>query len=82
MPGIHVHAFSALEIWQGAATLGLELEPYLALLRDLGLSSLPGTAAEVLDDEVRAVICPDKVTTDAVAAGARRRAPRRPCGRT
>jgi FO synthase len=64
VPGIHVHAFSALEIWQGAATLGLELEPYLAMLRDLGLSSLPGTAAEVLDDEVRAVICPDKVTTD------------------
>jgi FO synthase len=63
VPGIHVHAFSALEIWQGAATLGLELEPYLTMLRDLGLSSLPGTAAEILDDEVRRVICPDKVTT-------------------
>ncbi len=64
VPGIHVHAFSALEIWQGAATLGLPLDEYLALLRDEGLSSLPGTAAEVLDDEVRRVICPDKVTTD------------------
>ena len=63
VPGIHVHAFSALEIWQGAATLGLPLEEYLARLRDLGLGSLPGTAAEVLDDEVRRVICPDKVTT-------------------
>jgi FO synthase len=63
VPGIHVHAFSALEVWQGAATLGLALEDYLALLRDLGLGSLPGTAAEVLDDEVRRVICPDKVTT-------------------
>ncbi len=63
VPGIHVHAFSALEVWQGAATLGLELEEYLAHLRDLGLGSLPGTAAEVLDDEVRRVICPDKVTT-------------------
>ncbi len=63
VPGIHVHAFSALEIWQGAATLGLALDDYLALLRDLGLGSLPGTAAEVLDDEVRRVICPDKVTT-------------------
>ena len=63
VPGIHVHAFSALEIWQGAATLGLSLEAYLARLRDLGLGSLPGTAAEVLDDEVRRVICPDKVTT-------------------
>jgi FO synthase len=64
VPGIHVHAFSALEIWQGAATLGVPLADYLARLRDLGLSSLPGTAAEILDDEVRAVICPDKVTTD------------------
>jgi FO synthase len=64
VPGIHVHAFSALEVWQGAATLGLDLESYLRRLRDLGLGSLPGTAAEVLDDEVRAVICPDKVTTD------------------
>jgi FO synthase len=64
VPGMHVHAFSALEIWQGAATLGLDLETYLARLRDLGLGSLPGTAAEILDDEVRAVICPDKVTTD------------------
>jgi FO synthase len=63
VPAIHVHAFSALEVWQGAATLGLSLEEYLARLRDLGLGSLPGTAAEVLDDEVRIVICPDKVTT-------------------
>jgi FO synthase len=64
LPELHVHAFSALEVWQGAATLGLELEQYLELLRDLGLGSLPGTAAEILDDEVRAVICPDKVTTE------------------
>ena len=63
VPDIHVHAFSALEIWQGAATLGLSLHDYLARLRDLGLGSLPGTAAEVLDDEVRRIICPDKVTT-------------------
>jgi FO synthase len=63
VPEMHVHAFSALEVWQGAATLGLSLDEYLAMLRDLGLGSLPGTAAEVLDDEVRRVICPDKVTT-------------------
>jgi FO synthase len=63
VPGIHVHAFSALEVWQGAATLDLSLEEYLSRLRDLGLGSLPGTAAEVLDDEVRRLICPDKVTT-------------------
>jgi FO synthase len=63
VPGLHVHAFSALEVWQGAATLGLTLERYLALLRDEGLGSLPGTAAEILDDAVRRVICPDKVST-------------------
>ena len=64
VPGLHIHAFSALEVWQGAATLGLSLEGYLARLRDLGLGSLPGTAAEILDDEVRAIICPDKVSTE------------------
>ena len=63
VPELHVHAFSALEIWQGAATLGLPLDDYLTRLRDAGLASLPGTAAEVLDDEVRRVICADKVTT-------------------
>lgn len=63
VPGIHIHAFSALEVWQGAATLDVSLEGYLARLRDLGLGSLPGTAAEVLDDEVRRILCPDKVTT-------------------
>ncbi len=63
VPDIHVHAFSALEVWQGAATLGMPLADYLRRLRDAGLSSLPGTAAEVLDDEVRAIICPDKITT-------------------
>ena len=52
-----------LEVWQGAATLGLPLDAYLARLRDAGLGTLPGTAAEILDDEIRAVICPDKVST-------------------
>ncbi|MDQ3865803.1 MAG: CofH family radical SAM protein, partial [Actinomycetota bacterium] len=61
--GLHIHGFSALEVWQGAATLGLPLDEYLALLRDAGLASLPGTAAEILDDEVRRVLCPDKVST-------------------
>ena len=64
LPDLHIHAFSALEVWQGAETLGLPLEEYLELLRSLGLGSLPGTAAEILDDEVRAVICPDKVSTE------------------
>ena len=64
LPDLHIHAFSALEIWQGAETLGLPLGDYLTMLRELGLGSLPGTAAEILDDEVRAVICPDKVSTE------------------
>jgi len=64
LPELHIHAFSALEVWQGAETLGLPLEDYLELLRSLGLGSLPGTAAEILDDEVRAIICPDKVSTE------------------
>jgi len=63
MPSLHIHAFSPLEISQGARTLGLPLEPYLARLREAGLGSLPGTAAEILDDEVRAVLCPDKLNT-------------------
>jgi FO synthase len=64
LPELHVHAFSALEVWQGAATLGLPVDDYLSLLKAEGLASLPGTAAEILDDEVRRIICPDKVTTD------------------
>src|SRR5829696_667043 len=64
LPDLHIHAFSALEVWQGAETLGLPLHTYLELLRSLGLGSLPGTAAEILDDEVRAEICPDKLSTE------------------
>lgn len=63
-PAMHIHAFSPLEVTQGAKTLGLSLHDFLAQLKDAGLNTLPGTAAEILDDEVRAVICPDKITTD------------------
>ncbi|MBM3591697.1 MAG: 7,8-didemethyl-8-hydroxy-5-deazariboflavin synthase subunit CofH [Alphaproteobacteria bacterium] len=63
VPGMHIHAFSALEIHQGARTLGLSLSAFLTRLRDAGLGTLPGTAAEILDDEIRAIICPDKVNT-------------------
>ncbi len=62
-PEIHVHAFSPLEVWQGAHTLKMSLGDFLGELRRAGLGSLPGTAAEILDDEVRKVICPDKITT-------------------
>jgi FO synthase len=62
-PGMHVHAFSPLEVWHGATTLGMQLTDYLGLLRDRGLGSLPGTAAEILNDPVRKVLCPDKLTT-------------------
>jgi FO synthase len=62
-PDIHVHAFSPLEITHGAATLGLEVREYLERLAAAGLRSLPGTAAEILCDEVRAIICPDKLDT-------------------
>jgi len=60
---MHVHAFSPLEIRQGAQTLGIAAGHFLARLRDAGLGSLPGTAAEILDDGVRSIICPDKLTT-------------------
>jgi FO synthase len=63
VPGIHIHAFSPLEIWQGAHTLRRTVPDFLRELKAAGLSSLPGTAAEILDDEVRAVICPDKIKT-------------------
>ena len=62
-PRMHIHAFSPLEVWHGAHTLGLPLRDYLLQLKAAGLNSLPGTAAEILDDEVRAVLCPDKINT-------------------
>jgi FO synthase len=62
-PGMHVHAFSPLEVSQGAQTLGVPLADFLRRLKDEGLGSLPGTAAEILDDEIRDLICPDKVNT-------------------
>lgn len=64
VPDMHIHAFSPLEVSQGAATIGLSVEDFLHRLKGAGLDTLPGTAAEILDDEVRAVICPDKLNTD------------------
>ncbi|HEY6259372.1 MAG TPA: 5-amino-6-(D-ribitylamino)uracil--L-tyrosine 4-hydroxyphenyl transferase CofH, partial [Xanthobacteraceae bacterium] len=62
-PEIHIHAFSPLEVTQGAHTLGLSVEAFLEELKAVGLGTLPGTAAEILDDEVRRIICPDKIST-------------------
>ncbi|MCP3934625.1 MAG: 5-amino-6-(D-ribitylamino)uracil--L-tyrosine 4-hydroxyphenyl transferase CofH [Actinomycetia bacterium] len=64
VPDIHVHGFTALEVHEGAKRLDIDLVEYLTLLKDAGLSSLPGTAAEILHDDIRAVLCPDKVSTD------------------
>lgn len=61
-PGIHVHAFSPLEVAHGAETLGLSVPRYLGMLQEAGLGSLPGTAAEILTDRARAILCPDKLT--------------------
>jgi len=64
LPDMHIHAFSPLEVWQGAQTLGLPVGEFLAQLRDAGLGTLPGTAAEILDDSIRATLCADKIKTD------------------
>lgn len=62
-PKMHLHAFSPLEVWQGAETLGVSVDEFLQQLRAAGLSTLPGTAAEILHDDVRAIICPDKINS-------------------
>jgi FO synthase len=61
---IHIHGFTALEVTEGARRLGVPLAEYLTRLKEAGLATLPGTAAEILDDEVRAVLCPDKIDTE------------------
>lgn len=64
VPNMHVHAFSPLEVWQGAKTLGISVTEFLRRLKDAGLGSLPGTAAEILDDDIRDIICADKIRTE------------------
>jgi 7,8-didemethyl-8-hydroxy-5-deazariboflavin synthase CofH subunit/7,8-didemethyl-8-hydroxy-5-deazariboflavin synthase CofG subunit len=64
VPDMHIHGFTALEVTEGARRLGEPLTDYLRRLQAAGLRSLPGTAAEILDDEVRAVLCPDKISTE------------------
>jgi FO synthase len=61
---IHIHGFTALEVTEGARRSGEPLTEYLVRLREAGLRTLPGTAAEILDDDVRAVLCPDKINTE------------------
>ncbi|MCI0543105.1 MAG: 5-amino-6-(D-ribitylamino)uracil--L-tyrosine 4-hydroxyphenyl transferase CofH [Actinobacteria bacterium] len=63
LPEMHIHGFTPLEVWQGAETLGISVRRFLTDLRDAGLGTLPGTAAEILDDGVREHLCPDKIRT-------------------
>jgi 7,8-didemethyl-8-hydroxy-5-deazariboflavin synthase CofH subunit len=62
-PGIHIHAFSPMEVWKMAQTSGLPISEVLIRLKTSGLNSMPGTAAEILVDDIRQKICPDKLTT-------------------
>jgi FO synthase len=62
VPGMHIHAFSPMEIVYGVELTGMPLADYLAMLRDNGLGTLPGTAAEILDDEVREVLSRNKLS--------------------
>jgi FO synthase len=63
VPGMHVHGFTALEVTEGARRLREPLDSYLRRMKEAGLASLPGTAAEILDDRIREILCPDKITT-------------------
>ncbi|NIB38841.1 5-amino-6-(D-ribitylamino)uracil--L-tyrosine 4-hydroxyphenyl transferase CofH [Pseudomaricurvus alkylphenolicus] len=63
-PDLHIHAFSPLEVWHGAHTLGISVKDFLLALKSVGLRSLPGTAAEILHGQVRSEICPDKLSSE------------------
>jgi 7,8-didemethyl-8-hydroxy-5-deazariboflavin synthase CofH subunit len=63
VPGMHIHAFSPMEIVYGVELTGMPLADYLAMLRDNGLGTLPGTAAEILDDEIRHILSANKLST-------------------
>ncbi|MBO0683283.1 MAG: 7,8-didemethyl-8-hydroxy-5-deazariboflavin synthase CofG, partial [Candidatus Dormibacteraeota bacterium] len=63
LPGLHVHAYSPLEVHQGAQTADRSIAEQLRLLKEAGLGTLPGTAAEILDDRIRRYLCPDKIRT-------------------
>ena len=64
VPEMHVHGFTALEVTEGAKRLGESLFSYITRLKEAGLASLPGTAAEILDDDIRNIICSDKINTE------------------
>ena len=63
LPEMHIHGFTPLEIWQGASTVNKSIEEYLLELKEAGLGTLPGTAAEILDDRIRKFLCDDKITS-------------------
>ena len=62
LPNIHIHAFSPEEIMYGSYRSGLSVKEYLRMLKESGLGSLPGTAAEILDQDVRDLISPGRIT--------------------
>src|SRR5271167_232656 len=63
VPGMHIHAFSPMEIVYGVELTGMPLADYLSMLRDNGLGTLPGTAAEILDDQIRHILSANKLST-------------------
>ena len=80
LPEMHVHGFTPLEVWQGAHTLGVSVREFLTRLRDAGLGTLPGTAAEILDDRVRAAPVPGQGAHRRVGRGDDHRPRARPAG--
>lgn len=63
-PSLHIHAFSPMEVYFAARKNGMSVREFLKALKSSGLDSMPGTAAEILDDSIRKIICPEKINRD------------------
>ena len=64
LPDIYIHAFSPMEILYGANKAGISIKDELKMLKEAGLDSIPGNAAEILNDDIRKILCPTKMSTD------------------